>query len=183
MNKRTIKAYHTCKNENGEDYIKKNVPFLSEPQNQWLGCGYYFWTDSTFWAKKWRKGEKRVVSEFTINIPENKLLDLVGNVDHQEKFLNCFQQFADFFSDKGRDTTISEMIYFLLGKRNHSDEIKKLFPYWAVKVKDNRLTEKKKFLYDREETMSFIERQQLCVFEGFKEKCVKFEKICLCLDH
>lgn len=99
----SLTCFHTCSftNENEEE-LKKLIPFCSNTSEpQWLGQGYYFWTDSDYFAHKWGKDHYNstyAINKFEIEVPENLFFDLVGNVKHQMKFLeykNSFHKLLD----------------------------------------------------------------------------------------
>ena len=53
-----VVLHHTCSQDNGEAFVRKNAPFLAKdnPQNrkyQFLGTGYYLWEDDIEQAKRW----------------------------------------------------------------------------------------------------------------------------------
>ena len=157
-------AYHTCKADNGYHFIVKNIPFISgNGSNQWLTQGYYFWTDSDYWAKKWGKPENRAIGKFKINLCfSSEILDLVGNVEHQLEF----QKFAELILQKtkeGDHLTVNQIVTWLRGK-------KEIFPYKGIKAEDQTRVVKYKFVSQRNETMSLVTRQQLCIFEEGREK-------------
>ncbi len=90
MGRQTHVGYHNCRNEGGKEFLKSSVPFLSgDGDNQWLTQGYYFWTDSPYWAERWNPGRDVAISEFKITFhTDDELLDLVGNADRKSTRLN-----------------------------------------------------------------------------------------------
>lgn len=163
-------GYHTCEKRGDYASIVEGMPFLSgNGDDQWLTQGYYFWTDSDYWAKKWKK-KPRVIGYFRITLHESELLDLVGNVNHQLLFL----RFAEIFrgkSKEGNSPTVHEIVKFL---RKHK-KANGLFPYKAVKAMDVRFDDSFPFTMRRKEKLPLVTRQQLCVFEGARS-AIKFVK-------
>ena len=99
--KQNIIAYHTSDLTEPIDDLKDLTPFhsnVNEPQ--WLGQGYYFWTDDDFYAHLWgclkikndegisqyKYKNGYVITQFNISIEPNNLLDLVGNARQQIYF-------------------------------------------------------------------------------------------------
>ena len=177
-------GYHTCKIDNGFDYILNNIPFQSgNGPNQWLTEGYYFWTDSDFWAKKWGKIGKRVIGKFDIELCfQDEVLDLVGNVKHQEEFVKLKNLILKNLSKSQQcKITVNQIIKKL---RNTNGA----FPYLAIKAEDGRKIETINFVDPQinRTKINLITPQQLCVFEqaadriafvGFVEPQEYVEKI------
>lgn len=78
-------GYHTCKQDNGEDYVLTNAPFLSTYDNAhperdpFLGAGRYLWYNDLAHAHWW--GEHRLrcpyyVLEVLVTCNEGELYDL-----------------------------------------------------------------------------------------------------------
>ena len=68
-----IDAFHTCHLQGSISTILEKVPYHSNAnEEQWLGQGYYFWTDSHFFATKWgeRKDKYPNGSLYTTNFTE-----------------------------------------------------------------------------------------------------------------
>lgn len=143
-----IEAFHTCHLQGSVSDIFKNSPYHSNAkENQWLGQGYYFWTDSDFFAKKW--GERKdkypkgyVITRFIIEIPTENLLDLVGNVSHQLEFEKQIKVYLAKMStildaDTAKSIPVSKMLDHL--REQAEIEIKAgkdFFSYSAVKAAD-----------------------------------------------
>lgn len=164
-------GYHTCKMENGFDYIVNHIPFRSgDGANQWLTQGYYFWTDSDYWAKKWGNPKSRVIGRFNINLCFKKeVLDLVGNVDHQLEFIALKDIILAKLDkdEKRRSVTVNQ----ILSKLRCSKDI---FPYLGVKAQDGRQLENIDFV-DRQinkAKLRLVTPQQLCVFEEAKDRII-----------
>ncbi|MCT8249493.1 GxxExxY protein [Proteus faecis] len=167
-------GYHSCKNDNGYEYIIENAPFLSgSGSNQWLSQGYYFWTDSPFWALRWpHPNANKVVSKFDITISSaNDILDLVGNVDDQLFFHKLIVEISEKIKsvDNKKPITVNQVINYL-----RFEAPKNVFPYLGVKAEDNRRPletinfidptySSSKSRYITHE-LGLIKRQQLCVF-------------------
>lgn len=176
-----VTGYHTCKAKGGIQHIRKSVPFLSLPDNQWLGQGYYFWTDDAYWARDWLN-QPKVISEFTIELDKIKVLDLVGDVKHQILFNDICSLFKDggiyqeAYSEKyGGDIFITHIFSWLREECKIPGE-EDLFPYWAVRAKDKRFVSKFPFHEKGREELLLVERHQMCVYSEYKDQIVKFEK-------
>lgn len=170
----SIKGYHTCKDKGGIQFIKDQAPFLSRPEKQWLGQGYYFWTDSDYWARRWMS-EPKVITEFEISFTKDKVLDLVGNVKDQELFQDICELFNEGFP------------YYEAYKKQYGDQVsvgaiisllrdQKAFPYGAVKARDHRSTSQIAFSVATRFKLSLVEPHQLCVFQEYRAHAVKFER-------
>lgn len=95
-----IEAYHTCHFKGTQKDIFNNSPYCSDPdKKQWLGNGYYFWTDHDLFAHAWGKQTEKypkgyAITQYIIEIPRNMLLDLVGNVKDQLMFREQILKYA-----------------------------------------------------------------------------------------
>jgi hypothetical protein len=186
-----IVGYHTCKRGTNPRYTKENAPFHSERnKNQWLTQGYYFWTDSPFFAKKWGNDHYReqdyAIARCLIKIDKELLLDLVGNVEHQEKFIMLYQRFKEYLErpevqqrmppdKRGKAPTVEAVIEM---SRQKAQTNKRDFPYVAIKAQDwpGKL-EMYSFGGAFGERMPALTRQQLCLFEEGKGCIQKTEFI------
>lgn len=165
-----LTVYHACRYVPDLESIRSEVPFISKAEGQWLTQGYYFWTDTPTHAKTWRcgSGNKNIISEFTLTFKkENLLLDLVGNVKHQELFDGYIEllEGKGVFQGVGEKITISQVIFYLR-KQEHED----IFPFIAIKAGDKH---KSPYIFHESskyrERCCFITRQQLCLFD--KKHC------------
>lgn len=82
----SITCFHTCDNRGTKDEILSKVPFKSNSSNpEWLGKGYYFWTDVDHYAHIWGRMKPRngnyVITKFQLDIKKDELLDLVGDAE------------------------------------------------------------------------------------------------------
>lgn len=144
-----ITGYHTCKTEGGWSYIRENAPFISgSGSNQWLTQGYYFWTDSDHFARKWGEdsyNNEYAILECCIELDDNLLLDIVGSVKDKIYFRTILTKFRDKLKKNNQDKepTVQAVIAYWrkVSKKNNN-----IFPYLAVKAETN--TENK-------ETISF----------------------------
>ncbi|MBF0752008.1 MULTISPECIES: hypothetical protein [unclassified Pasteurella] len=162
----TIIGFHTCEDrgESNEE-IKSKVPIKSEQEGQWLGAGYYFWTDSYRYARTWGTYNKRVVSEFDINFSTQKeIFDLVGNASHQEEFENMLTEMVKK-NPKLYNMDMSAIFYFFRDKDVFEQ-------YKAIKA-CNRCEFKERFFTNRPERLMFPTRIQLCLFEKNVELILK----------
>ncbi|WP_158104918.1 hypothetical protein [Vibrio vulnificus] len=168
-------GYHTCKKNGGYEKVRNEIPFLSKSgTNQWLAQGYYFWTDSPYWAKKWGKEGDRAIGKFTINLcRETELLDLVGNVAHSQHFEDLIKMIVDAIDSRHRENmTVNRAINFLrlLEKK---PEKKGIFPYLAVKAQDSRYDGSLCFIdvgNGNPPILRLKQRQQMCVYEEARDK-------------
>ena len=162
-------GYHTCKLDNGFDYIVENIPFQSGGgTNQWLTQGYYFWTDSPYWAKKWGKPGKRAIGKFSIELCfQSEVFDLVGNVNHQLEFIKLKNLILDKLDEdeKRKNVTVNQ----ILSKLRRTKDV---FPYLAIKAQDGKVVEKINFVDPdiNSAKLSVVTRQQLCVFEDARAR-------------
>lgn len=162
-----IEGFHTCLNKGSPEEIKEAIPFLSEREEQWLGQGYYFWSESDYWAKLWKRNEDTVIGEFFIKIPQEKFLDL--NSVKKQIWLKATMEKLTTLLKHGLN--VSEVLYYLIEKekllRNG-----KMFPYVATRAKDKRCVQEVPFLLTDKadpEVLCLVERQQICVYPTYKE--------------
>jgi hypothetical protein len=170
-----IIAFHTCK-KNGQEY---DAPFLSKSNNQWLTQGYYFWTDSDYFAKKWgeshyrNKGDDYCVMKFNLSFERTELLDLVGNVKHKLDFLKVVRSIKKLNTIAQDSLSMKVVIEFLRGLDSENPGA---WAYKAIKVEDKRDLDLVDIpvIKGADECISLgPTRQQLCVFENcytFTEK-------------
>lgn len=166
-----IIAFHTCK-KNGQEY---DAPFLSKPNNKWLTQGYYFWTDSDYFAKKWgedcykKRSDEYCIVKFELSFDKNELLDLVGNVEHKRVFLKYYEKIIKMLKI---EISLAEIVQYM---RDFEKRIPGAFPYKAIKSEDNRELDLVTIpvVKGAKENISIgPTRQQLCVFEN----CYNFPK-------
>ena len=166
-----ILGYHTCKTEGGWSYVKSESPFLSgSGKNQWLTQGYYFWTDSDYFAHQW--GECSYENDYAIikcniEIESELFLDLVGSVKSQLYFEKCLTKFRDRLRriDPTKEPTVHAVISYW---RNISKQNIDTFPFVAIKAQDSLSkynTNALSFIGNQEKMIVSIRRQQLCLFE------------------
>lgn len=143
-----IDAFHTCHLQGSIPTIFENVPYHSNTdEEQWLGQGYYFWTDSHFFAIKW--GERKdkypngyVITKFIIEIPTTDLLDLVGNVSHQLEFEKQIRAYLSRMSteltrETAKDIPVSKMLDHLREQAKIENQAgREFFSYSAIKAAD-----------------------------------------------
>lgn len=173
MTQLTYKGFHACKNEGGYNHIVQNIPFKSgNGKDQWLTEGYYFWTDSDYWAKQWRKrkmkSSQKVIGEFDIKLcHETELLDLVGNVKHQFYLRDLKRELMNTLTkDEQGEITVHQIISYFRQREL-------VFPFSAIKAQDGQCMEELRFVdpeFGYDETMQLVTRQQMCVFEKAKDK-------------
>lgn len=158
------------------DYNTLDAPFLSRERNQWLSQGYYFWTDSVFYAEKWGKG-KRYVYQFKYIVEKEHVLDLVGSVKDQlvfiEDYLETFKILTRSISALKKYEHKNVPIGVIIEILRKYDE----FPYRAIKAYDIPYTTKKfKYLEHKPEATSIPTRQQMVIFKEFLDNDLKQSK-------
>lgn len=164
-------GYHTCRLDGGEVFLLENAPFLSKSKNQWLTQGYYFWTDSPFFAHRWGEDSydgAYAITKCTIELEKSKLLDLVGNVSNQLYFEQLIQMYKkklskSAISARSVPTVEATIAHFRSVGTTQSD----LFPFIAIKAFDNPAGTCRPypFIASRRAAISIPTRQQLCLFE------------------
>ncbi|WP_434528999.1 hypothetical protein [Vibrio sp. K4] len=189
---RKITGFHTCAHGKYEE-VTPNIPFRStdNDEEQWLSPGYYLWTDSPYYAERWKPREyraggakighaptRKVIGKFDIQLDDDttarEFLDLVGNTKDQEKFVAYKKKVLGLLRKSDKDTIyVSQIISFLRNavKRTENRDI---FPYLAIKAMDGRFEERIRFVdekYDKHNRMlSLITPQQICVFDEGKDR-------------
>lgn len=187
-----ITCFHTCNNCGSEEDILDKAPFLSNPSKaEWLGTGYYFWTDSDYYAHEWGKippryGKYAIISA-NVTVNSEDFLDLVGNVEHQLRFnelvtvyknhLRCLISTSRSNDEKGilektlENLSVSSVIQHY--RKN------KVFDYKVVKAQDMPKKTTKDLVYvqkGRGESLLYPTRQQLVVYQEAKS-CISNKKI------
>ncbi|EGQ7873533.1 hypothetical protein ACEWBT_14090 [Vibrio parahaemolyticus] len=176
-------GFHACSQQGGYEGVVEGIPFFapeSEQRSQWLSPGYYFWTDSPTYAKSWKpQGHGRAIGKFTIelNISDEaeELLDLVGNVAHQEAFCELVEMVIEELPEKNaQNIMVNEVISYLR-------QDKEVFPFIAIKAMDNRNPKNPKnpmqtvkFAHDTNLRLPLVTPQQLCLFDRSRAKLVDF---------
>ena len=161
-----------------------SVPYHSNPkEDQWLTQGYYFWTDSDFFAHAWGKRSDKYpngyfITKFELEIPCAELFDLVGNVRQQLFFDQCIKAYLKVLGIQGsdpKDTPVSKVIDHLRLQVEKTGK-KEIFPYCAVKAADRaNVTSHYPYLAGGSEVMQVPTRQQLCLFADAKS-CIKSQE-------
>lgn len=165
-----ITGYHTCKTEGGWSYLKAEAPFLSRNgQNQWLTQGYYFWTDSAYFAHKWGKdsyGGNYAILKCKIEMDKELLLDLVGSTEAQLYFERLLTKYKAKLkkTDSRKKPTVNAVIAYW---RKQAERNKEIFPFVAIKVQDGFRGSTLDFISSKKRAVMHIgiQRQQLCLFE------------------
>lgn len=145
-----INGFHTSENRENVEYVKKNAPFISKEHGQWLAQGYYFWTEILMWAEDWAY-EHKIITEFDIDLPREKVLDLVGSLSDQEKFREMFKHYCVLTKDpEMKYTTISKFLTYIRGRylsflENEPEKAEIIFPFWAIRAKDGKYAQRVKF--------------------------------------
>ena len=180
-----ILGYHTCKAEGGWSYIKSESPFLSgSGSNQWLTQGYYFWTDSDYFAHKWGKNsynDDYAIVKCHMEIENSLVLDLVGSVESQIFFKKALDKYRARLNkanpNSKQEPTVQAVIAFL---RKVSKQNSGVFPFAAIKAQDTSTKYNINtipFTGGKEEMITNIQRQQLCLFECYSNLITKKEVI------
>lgn len=164
-----LTAYHTCHLQGSIKDIFEKSPYESQPSKpQWLGNGFYFWTDSDFFAHKWGKLSDKypkgyAITQYTIQIPQNILLDLVGNVQDQMLFREQILKYAKKFNVLAEDINKIPISKVLAHLRLLAKSDKSKFQYRAIKAVDysRKHTHSYPFLENGKERLVIPSRQQL----------------------
>jgi len=185
----SLSCYHTCAfNDENRNALQQKVPFKSlSTTPQWLGQGYYFWTDSDYYAREWgvkHYNSKYAINKFIVTVPRNLFFDLVGNVDHQLKFLNYesdYNVFLDkFLNAPGSSEKQRSRRKLITGMRKKGVTVSSLFwvlrqlreiDYKVVKAYDIPPSTRSIRFIDKE-CISLPTRQQIVVYPEAKEKMV-----------
>ncbi len=182
-----LDCFHTCRFDGGKEFIISRVPFLSGKEKQWLGQGYYLWTDSDFFAHDWgvdHYESNYAINQFEVRVPKHLFWDLVGNVQHQREFIAFKNQFHCLLDEivKNATTAQKQKIQQKI-QRLKQQEIKVSTLFWVLRtlrkltykvVKASDLKSKKT------ESMKFVEggigeciflptRQQIVVYPEAKD--------------
>ena len=168
----SIVGYHTCKLDGGWSFIRSEAPFLSEDDpRQWLTQGYYFWTDSEYYAHRWGVDsyqDSYAIVKCKIDIDDHLLLDLVGKVSHQEYhnelmglYQNRIKRAKERKGQRNPKVSVQDIV-----KNVRIDAAQGLihFPYLAIKAQDKSGRKTYPFLDGGVDVMPARTRQQLCVF-------------------
>ena len=174
-----INCFHTCRNRGNKDEIIQKIQFLSNKDStQWLGQGYYLWTDSIYFANDWGNSHYHsdyVINQFEVNVPKDLYWDLVGNVQHQLEFLEKKDQFYMLIDELIARSSIKNQPKFKL-LRNRPITVATLFwllrtlrklTYKVVKASDissNRTVEISFNNSDANECIFLPTRQQIVVY-------------------
>lgn len=177
-------CFHTCKNENTEEYILQNAPFHSNKGvPQWLGQGYYLWTDSDHFAHEWGylppRNNKYAIIKFNFMLDNDKeFLDLVGNVDDQIAFKNLVDLYRNHLNDeieKSKDKSKrkiarEQLSNLCVSTVIHFFQKRKVFTYKAVKAQDLDSNQTKSLAFVKRtegkiSSLFYPTRQQIVVYE------------------
>lgn len=175
-----IVGFHTCREQGTKEELLAKVPFLSRSSDQWLGQGYYFWTELDIWAKDWLGDADKVISQYRLALPRDNMLDLVGSLEDQYEFSLIVDQFKKgklgrAYRERFDDAfNISSLIMWL--REENVNKIKGIFPYWAVRAKDAAGKRRVPYRKRRPEELLLVERHQMCVYAEYKDKVIEFEK-------
>lgn len=163
MKYKTI-AYQTV-GYRGEDNlnneVKPNAPYMCTKRNAWLSYGFYFWDQDIERAEQWGRlsyAGKYIVIEYTLTC--NNILDLVGSRHHQEEF----KQLIDLAKTELKldDIPVSKVIQFL---RKRNREYKGIFEYDSIKAQDHPNRDMVRYIDGSLCGMDLNSRIQICIFE------------------
>jgi hypothetical protein len=166
-------GFHTCELRGCANTTFEKAPYKSRenkhPHWQWLSTGYYFWTDSDYFARKW--GEESIRGDYAIikcmlSFTDDELLDLVGNVEHQIWFIELIKMYEEFISKSYRELSRESKKPTVCQVIEHFRD-KKLFPFIAVKAEDGYNEQRIEFVPNPKvhSAMFLLKRQQLCLFD------------------
>lgn len=182
----SITCFHTCDNRGNKEEILSKVPFISNSGKiEWLGKGYYFWTDSDYFAHKWGKIEPRngnyVITKFQVDIEHVDFLDLVGDVEAQRFFESLIYKYVNTLNIKLRNAKGS------FNKAKIQEKISKVavstciqhfrkenkLPFKAIKSQDINIENPKGLKYvhgdHKYDFLPLPTRQQIVVYEEGKD--------------
>lgn len=146
------------------------APYDEETKKyQWLGEGYYFWTDSDHFAHWWakvRKYQSYCITSYQVEIEFDDLLDLSGNVKHAIYLKKLCTKLQSYVKEKNlpEPTICTTITYYRQYYKNE------FFKFKAIKLSagvDPNSTIK--FTPEAKEVFAGIPRIQLCVFPEAKD--------------
>lgn len=172
----TIKCYQTCKTESKvwrelfDSFPHFAINNCAEGKLQWLGEGYYFWTDSVKNAEWWGNNRLKVpycITGYSVDLNSEILFDLTGNAEHIEYFYDLRKTFIDIHKKFSKskifvEPTVDVMIDYF--RRNYKENI---FKFEAIKFHHNNYDpdyQKVNMTSGRPEFFQGLPRIQLCVF-------------------
>lgn len=178
----SITCFHTCDNRGTKDEILSKVPFKSNSGNpEWLGKGYYFWTDIDYHAHAWGQIKPRfgsyVIVKFQLNIKKDDLLDLVGDAGALLLFRELISEYkktlakkvhnAKTRTDKSKLEEELKNVSVATVTQFYRDE--NVLDFKAIKSQDvnSKKVEGLSYLEGRSEILPFS-RHQLVVYEEGK---------------
>lgn len=179
-----ITCYQTCKTYSKDwQVLYSEFPHhasSSKSNLQWLGDGYYFWTDSDRFAQWWgtdRLKQPYCITRYSINIEYDMIFDMVGNTGHIEYFFEkllttyriLFDKASRFSMTKLPDPTIATVIDHM--RKNYKEQV---FNFKAMKICDSWLDKESKICFTPKSLEFFpgTRRIQLCIFSG-EEDCIQ----------
>lgn len=179
-----ITCYQTCKiDSNDWQTLYDSFPHYAvhnehKKQWQWLGSGYYFWTDSPTYAIWWgteRLKKPYCITSYTVSIEYEAIFDMTANVRHIEYFSNmlstykaAYDKAARFSMKKMPKPSISTVIEHF---RTYYRE--KAFKFKAMKIHHESIDKSYRvpMTPDSAEFFPGLPKIQLCIFKG-EEKCI-----------
>lgn len=188
----TISCFHTCNNCGSKEDILSKAPFLSSPSKaEWLGTGYYFWTDSDYYAHKWGKIPPRcgkyIIISASVTVNYEDFLDLVGNVEdqlHFHKLVTNYKKHLRYLIQTARNKDEKVVLQTVLKNLSVSSVIQhyrksQAFDYKVVKAQDMPEKTTENLVYvktGKGESLFYPTRQQLVVYQE-AESCIAEKKL------
>lgn len=157
-------AYQTVEyrgEDNLENEVKLNAPYMCTKRNAWLSYGFYFWDQDIERAKQWGASSyagRYIVVEYEMTC--NNILDLVGSRLHQEEFKQLIALAK--VELKLENVSVSKVIQFL---RKRNREYKGIFEYDSIKAQDHPSRDMVHFVDTSPCRMDLNPRMQICIFK------------------
>jgi hypothetical protein len=152
-------VHHTCLQDNGEEFVIANAPFLSTYVNEeninkpFLGEGFYFWEYdldmAIYWGEKHYKQTSYYVIEAEIECEDEFFFDLVGNVFHLEHLRNLIVLAKQLFPQKANNLDLSTLIELLKDLHNNDPRYSGMFPFKIIRSLNNPINHKEYITYNK----------------------------------
>lgn len=177
---------HTCKKEGGQEFVLRNIPFLSEydpdhDKKPFLGEGYYFWDYNEDYAKFWGRSHynnKFYVCEADIEVDHEKdgfYLDLAGNRKHLIGFVDLLREFKLIHEEGTKGIDLCYIINYL--RKNFPEEV---FPFRVIRAVDYKNNEKagiKIDFNDKEGKRSYTILNPRIIISFVKKEEIVYKKV------
>lgn len=127
--------YQTLQNRGNKEEVLEKAPFCCTREDAWLGIGYYFWEEEEL-AHWWGSGNPRwsesyIICKTGLSIPQEQVLDLVGNISHISLLRYLVAEYQKTSQAKQSPLTLPKIIKFIertMGKGSEQ------FPYRAIRL-------------------------------------------------